>query len=66
MAEDAPKSYDFTDALPTWTAWMDAWERDIWPFFRARGISKSAALMVWHLNQVKNMLEGPEDEDWRG
>ena len=64
---ESESEFGFVEALPGWERWLSKWELEVWPMFERHGFSKGAALIAWHLNQLKNTLDGPpEDEEWRG
>lgn len=70
--EEYPDDPIIGDAATTaWRQYLNAWERDVYrPLFKARGISRDAALTCWFVNRLRNAL--PDDnagndpsESWR-
>jgi len=44
------------EVLDSWREVLDEFETVVWPLFKQRGYSKDTALLVWHLNPIKNYL----------
>jgi len=45
------------EVLDSWRDVLDEFETTVWPLFEKRGYSKDTALIVWHLNPLKNYLQ---------
>ena len=49
------------DGINEWVRYLDQWEREVYtPLFKARGISRDAALTCWFVNRLRNAL--PDDD----
>lgn len=46
-----------------WAAWLDLFERDIWPVFKARGYSKEVAATIYFTRLPESAPTIDEDED---
>lgn len=44
------------DVLDSWREVLDEFDTVVWPLFASRGYTKDTALLVWHLNPIKNRL----------
>lgn len=56
------------ETIDEWTAYLDHWERDFWPLFKARGFAHDAAFQIWMLNRltvaVHDLDQPDEKEEW--
>lgn len=52
-------------------AYLDQFDREIWPIFKARGFSHDVAIVAWYLNRIWIRMDdfGSDDPDkdapWR-
>lgn len=51
MTED-----DWERARTTWEPWFEEFDREMWPLFHRFNVSHDAALILWSLNKLTNVL----------
>lgn len=52
-----------SDEAADWGAWLDLFERDIWPVFERRGYSKEVAATIYFTRIPEGAETVDEDDD---
>lgn len=58
----SPDSNEATEAAD-WAAWLDRFEREIWPVFEARGYEKGTAAVIYFTRLPEGAETVDDDED---
>lgn len=51
-----------SDEAADWAAWLDRFEREIWPVFQKRGYSKGCAATIYFTRLPENAETVDEDD----
>ena len=53
---DSPLGQD-EETKNSWREYLTVFETRMWPIFQSHGLTKGEALIVWKLNELKNLMD---------